>query len=228
VKPFQIIITIILIVGVAVGLYLVGNPTRFLPKAASEPIDPIPSPISGPIGSSSPGMSPSPILQDDADQDGFSNGKELIMGTNPNKACASSNTDNAWPVDANNDTYINGGDVSKMVPYISGLMAYNKRYDLNLDGVNNKPDVEIVAKYFLQECGAIDTQANPDPSILAMYDIPNVADIIKNRKVDIFDFNQLVTQFGEKGPNIISDINKDEVVNIFDFNILLTNFGRTY
>jgi hypothetical protein len=150
------------------------------------------------------------------------------MGTNPNKACASSTTDNAWPVDANNDTYINGADVSKMVPYISGLLAYNKRYDLNLDGINNKADVEIVAKYFLQECTAIDIQATPDPSVIAMFDIPNVADIIKNRKVDIFDFNQLVTQFGDTGPDIVSDINKDQVVNIFDFNILLTNFGRTY
>ncbi len=228
-KPFQIFVTLIVIVGIAVSLYLIGNPTRFLPKAASEPIEPIPSPLSGPIGSSpTPGMSPSPTLQDDSDHDGFSNAVEVLMGTNPNKACADSSTDNAWPVDTNNNQAINGGDVSKIVPYVSGLLGYNKRYDLNLDGINNRADVEIIAKYFLQECGAIDVQATPNPSVLAMYDIPNVADIIVNRKVDIFDFNKLVTEFGQKGTGIASDINKDEIVNIFDFNILLTNFGRSY
>lgn len=228
-KIFQIVILIILIAGVALGIYLVGNPTRFLPKAASEPIQPSPSSISGPIGASpSPGVSPSPTLQDDGDHDGFSTGVEVIMGTNPDKACASSSTDNAWPVDTNNDTYINGADVSKIVPFVSGLKAYTKRYDLNLDGLNNRADVEIIAKYFLQECNAIDPQATPNPSVLAMYDIPNVADLVKNRKVDIFDFNQLVGEFGDQGENILSDINKDQIVNIFDFNILVTNFGRTY
>lgn len=224
-KPFQIIIIVILLGGVVLGIYLLGNPTRFLPKAASEPIYPSPSPLSGPIDNS---PSPSPDLQNDADSDGFNNSVELLMGTNPNKSCASSNTDNAWPVDTNNDTYINGGDVSKIVPYVSGLLAYNKRYDLDLDGLNNKADVETIAKYFLQECTAINPQSTPNPSVIAMYDIPNVADIIKNRKVDIFDFNILVTEFGDTGPSVASDINQDEIVNIFDFNILLANFGRTY
>lgn len=227
IKPFQIIILLVLLGGVILGIYLVGNPTRFLPKAASEPIstpvNPSPSALSGPITTS-----PTPGMQGDDDNDGFSNSVELLMGTNPNKKCADSATDEAWPVDTNNNQAINGGDVSKIVPYVSGLLGYNKRYDLNLDGLNNKADVETIVKYFLQECGAIDPQATPNPSVLAMYDIPNVADIVVNRKVDIFDFNQLVTQFGDTGPNIVSDINKDEIVNIFDFNILLTNFGRTY
>ncbi len=237
-KPFQIVLMIVLLMGVVVGIYLLGNPTRFLPKAASEPVDPIPSPLSGPIGGSpSPisgpiGGSPSPVstpnLQGDDDADGFSNSVEILMGTNPARACATSTTDNAWPADTNNDTYINGADVSKIVPYVSGLLGYNKRYDLNLDGINNKADVEVIAKYFLQECGAIDPQATPNPSIIAQYDIPNVADILVNRRVDIFDFNQLVTEFGAKGAGIVSDINKDEIVNIFDFNILVQNFGRSY
>lgn len=229
IKPFQLIIIAILLGGIVLGLYLVGNPTRFLPKAASEPIEPSPSSISGPINSSpSPSPSPSSSLQNDDDHDGFSNSVELLMGTNPNKACADSTTDNAWPVDTNNNQVINGGDVSKIVPYVSGLLGYNKRYDLNLDGLNNRADVEIIAKYFLQECNQIDPQSTPNPSVLAMYDIPNVADIVNNRQVDVFDFNQLVSQFGATGLNVVSDINKDQIVNIFDFNILVQNFGRTY
>jgi hypothetical protein len=228
-KPFQIFIVVVLIAGVILGIYLVGNPTRFLPKAASEPIQPSPSSISGPINASpSPAVTSSPSMQADDDQDGFSNSVELLMGTNPNKSCADSSTDNAWPVDTNNNQVINGGDVSKIVPYVSGLLGYNKRYDLNLDGINNRADVDIIAKYFLQECGQIDPQATPNPSVVAMYDIANVADLIINRKVDIFDFNQLVGEFGARGQNILSDINKDEIVNIFDFNILVQNFGRTY
>jgi hypothetical protein len=226
-KPFQIFIVVVLIAGVILGIYLVGNPTRFFPKAASEPIstpvDPSPSSVSGPINAS-----PSPVLQGDDDSDGFANSVELLMGTNPNKACADSSSDNAWPVDTNNNQVVNGGDVSKIVPYVSGLLGYNKRYDLNLDGLNNRADVDIIAKYFLQECGQIDPQATPNPSVIAMYDIANVADLVVNRRVDIFDFNQLVGEFGARGQNILSDINKDEIVNIFDFNILVQNFGRTY
>ena len=188
-KPLQFVLIAILVLGVIVGSFLIGNPTRFLPKAASEPIEPLPSPLSGPVdGSPSPSMSPN--LNDDDDQDGFTNSVEILMGTNPAKACATSTTDNAWPVDTNNDSYINGGDVSKIVPYVSGLLGYNKRYDLNLDGINNKADVDIIAKYFLQECGSIDPQATPNPSVIAQYDIPNVADIITNRKVDIFDLDR--------------------------------------
>jgi hypothetical protein len=226
-KLFQIVVVLILLAGVAVGLFLLGNPTRFLPKAASEPVDPIPSPLSGPI-TGSPSPQTTPDLNSDEDQDGFNNSVEILMGTNPARACATSTTDNAWPADTNNDTYINGADVSKIVPYVSGLLGYDKRYDLNLDGINNKADVEVIAKYFLQECGAIDPQATPNPSIVAQYDIPNVADILVNRRVDIFDFNQLVTEFGARGAGVVSDINKDEIVNIFDFNILVQNFGRSY
>lgn len=48
--------------------------------------------------------------------------------------------------------------------------------------------------------------------------------------VDIFDYNQLLTDFGKTGTNLISDIEKSGAslnkVDIFDYNLLLTNFGR--
>jgi hypothetical protein len=79
-KPFQIFIVVVLIAGVILGIYLVGNPTRFLPKAASEPIQPSPSSISGPINASpSPAVTSSPSMQADDDQDGFSNSVELLV-----------------------------------------------------------------------------------------------------------------------------------------------------
>ena len=51
-------------------------------------------------------------------------------------------------------------------------------------------------------------------------------DIDGNNKVDIFDYNQLLTDFGKTGANLASDIDKDGFVGIFDYNILLTNFGK--
>lgn len=48
-------------------------------------------------------------------------------------------------------------------------------------------------------------------------------------KVDIFDYNIMVTDFGRSGtPGFIpADIDKNGTVDIFDYNILVTNFGRS-
>jgi len=50
-------------------------------------------------------------------------------------------------------------------------------------------------------------------------------DINKNGIVDIFDYNQLLSDYGKTGP-IASDLDNDNKVGIFDYNILLTNFGK--
>ncbi len=51
-------------------------------------------------------------------------------------------------------------------------------------------------------------------------------DINRDGKVDIFDYNLLVAEFGKTG-TLVSDINGDGKVDIFDYNILVTNFGKT-
>ena len=51
-------------------------------------------------------------------------------------------------------------------------------------------------------------------------------DIDNNGKVDIFDYNSLLTDFGKVQPNLPTDLDKDGKVGIFDYNILLTNFGK--
>lgn len=53
-------------------------------------------------------------------------------------------------------------------------------------------------------------------------------DIDANGKVDIFDYNILLTAFGRKSPQDLkgADLDGDGDVDIFDYNILLTNFGR--
>ena len=54
-----------------------------------------------------------------------------------------------------------------------------------------------------------------------------LGDLDGNKKVDIFDYNILVSNFGKSGSPgwIPADINKDGKVDIFDYNILVGNFG---
>ncbi len=53
-------------------------------------------------------------------------------------------------------------------------------------------------------------------------------DIDKNGKVDIFDFNYVITDFGKSdATSLRSDLNASGTVDIFDFNTVITNFGRT-
>ena len=51
-------------------------------------------------------------------------------------------------------------------------------------------------------------------------------DIDGNNKVDIFDYNIILTNFGQTGANIPGDFDNNNRVDIFDLNTLLTNFGK--
>lgn len=52
-------------------------------------------------------------------------------------------------------------------------------------------------------------------------------DLDKNGKVDIFDYNTMLQNFGETGTAgwITADIDNNDKVDIFDYNILVGNFG---
>ena len=54
---------------------------------------------------------------------------------------------------------------------------------------------------------------------------PISGDINHDGKVDIFDYNLLVADFGKTTPSP-ADINRDGKVDIFDYNILVGNFGK--
>ncbi len=51
-------------------------------------------------------------------------------------------------------------------------------------------------------------------------------DLDGNGKVDIFDYNIILTNYGKTGSGIQGDIDGNGKVDIFDYNILLTNFGK--
>jgi hypothetical protein len=51
-------------------------------------------------------------------------------------------------------------------------------------------------------------------------------DVDDNGKVDIFDYNAVVSHFGQKGSNLAGDGDSDGDVDIFDYNIVVSNFGK--
>ncbi len=74
------------------------------------------------------------------------------------------------------------------------------------------------------------TEVSPTPSITpSIAPSPSVVkpgDIDGNGRVDIFDYNTLLTNFNKTGTNVQGDLNNSGKVDIFDYNILLTNFGK--
>lgn len=64
------------------------------------------------------------------------------------------------------------------------------------------------------------------PSVTPVASASKLGDLDGNNKVDIFDFNILLTNFRKTGANVVGDLDKNGKVDIFDYNTLLTNFGR--
>ncbi len=72
--------------------------------------------------------------------------------------------------------------------------------------------------------------ASGEPSqtlTLPNFTLSHRADLNRDRKVDIFDFNLLVSHFGKNECNNVADLNNDCKVDIFDFNLFLGEFGRS-
>jgi len=53
---------------------------------------------------------------------------------------------------------------------------------------------------------------------------PQKADINKDNKVDVLDFNALMVNWGNSTPNNVADFNSDGQVDLFDFNLLMINW----
>ncbi len=75
----------------------------------------------------------------DDDNDGWTDVTETAIGTDPLKACPDSPDDPAWPPDQDNSTQVNVLDLLMYKPKLNG--AYDRRYDLNLDGAVNVIDM---------------------------------------------------------------------------------------
>ena len=76
---------------------------------------------------------------DDDDDDGFDDEAETYIGTDPCDNCPDDDDDDAWPPDMNNDRGINSVDIMSYKSPIHG--AYDRRYDLSIDGSVNIMDI---------------------------------------------------------------------------------------
>lgn len=81
----------------------------------------------------------------DTDKDGFSDTLEYNLGTNSNLACGP----NSWPPDFNNDKTVNTLDLAQMAQHYG---TSDRRYDLNMDGIVNGLDLNILSSYYLKSC----------------------------------------------------------------------------
>lgn len=102
------------------------------------------------------------------------------------------------------------------------LLKTKKFADITGNNINHPND--FLVRWYAQEVAGLlisPTTASP-PSLLP-------GDLDGNGNVDIFDYNQLITNFGKTNTTpgwISADINKSGKVDIFDYTILVGNFGH--
>jgi hypothetical protein len=105
----------------------------------------------------------------DSDGDGFLDGDESYMGTDPNWECPATTagddeTVDSWPPDFNDDTFVDILDVSRMAAQRFGSGRgdpdYDPRYDLNGDGFIDITDYGAVNGRFGQHCTRRDTDGD--------------------------------------------------------------------
>lgn len=111
-----------------------------------------------------------------------------------------------------------------------GVMEWMVTDDQRLHS-GQTPCLDAVAAYLPVSASPLPS-ASPSPSPSPILSPSPVAspnkpgDVDGNNKVDIFDYNILLTNFGKTGSGVPGDLDKNGKVDIFDYNILLTNFGK--
>ena len=88
--------------------------------------------------------------QGDMDGDGWTNGAEAVIGTDPADACPDDSSDDAWPPDINNDAEV---DILDVLRYKHVLhVPYERRYDLNVDSEVDILDVLLYKRLIGMAC----------------------------------------------------------------------------
>jgi len=94
----------------------------------------------------------------DSDGDGFDDGVESYVGTDPLDDCPDDPSHDAWPPDLDIDTEVDIVDVLKFKPlFLSGLPCdgdpeYDNRFDLNANGCINIVDVLLYKPIIATQC----------------------------------------------------------------------------
>jgi hypothetical protein len=87
----------------------------------------------------------------DADEDDFTDGSEMYMGTDPFDDCADGSWDDAWPPDFDNNTVVDVTDALMFLAHYPSAPG-DPRYDMNADGVIDITDALIFSPYLPSTC----------------------------------------------------------------------------
>lgn len=98
----------------------------------------------------------------------------------------------------------------------------NARF-VKIEGTKLRPPQNAIE--YRMQLAEIEVFNSPTPIVTPK---PLNGDVDGNKKVDIFDYNIILTNFGKVAVGYIGgDIDNSGKVDIFDYNIILTNFGKT-
>ncbi len=99
------------------------------------------------------GLPPWPVPVGDSDCDGFTDSREVTMGTDRFAHCPTSTTHDAWPPDLIVNGTINILDVLAFKsPFGQGVPPASPRYDIESNNVINVTDVLALKAYFGKSC----------------------------------------------------------------------------
>jgi hypothetical protein len=96
---------------------------------------------------STPSPTPSPTPAGDTDEDGWSDGAEGMIGTDPFDGCADNPTDDAWPADINNNGFSDTADIAFVTGYFGDAVPLAPaRADIGPDPPNGFVDTADIAR----------------------------------------------------------------------------------
>jgi hypothetical protein len=150
---------------------------------------------------------------------------------------ADSNTVNPGAIDANpmgtltnanvlNTSYDIPLTLTNLQPKVGNLFSVIIDSPSSDDLVIGSRESTIPAQLILTLAAATPIPS-PTPTSTPIVSACQGADIDNNGKVDIFDYNSLVSNFGKTGTGIQGDIDGNGKVDIFDYNLVVANFGKT-
>lgn len=157
------LLVILLVLGVGLGVYLIGQRTNIFPHAEERD-----GGADGLASKADSCLSCPTAKNPDSDGDKFSDKGEKAIGTDPDKVCSDTTaqkTIDGWPPDLNKDGTVNFLDLSAFTPYLNTAKKdknYSPRYDLNIDGKIDQTDMNVVQAYLGKQCTLYESKKDTD------------------------------------------------------------------
>ncbi len=123
-------------------------------------------------------------------------------------------------------------DISKLVKG-SGLLVARANFTANVDIASNL--INVMGLHHANTRNGNDSGIVIDDNLgTDITDAPvqrstvQYGDLNSDRRVNLFDYNTLLPNYGNTTPGNVADITADNLVNLFDYNVILGSFGQTF